>query len=76
MNLSQFLRCARLYSRMGWAVQEQLDDVRANNTVDVNPSAIEEMMELMDKLYMNGIDDAGDMLDFLKELHEEKREQA
>lgn len=43
MELDQLMRFARAYNNLGWAVQEQLDDVIDGNHNDLNPNALEEI---------------------------------
>lgn len=43
MELDQLMRFARAYNKLGWAVQEQLDDVIDGNHNDLNPNALEEI---------------------------------
>lgn len=43
MELDELMRFARAYSRLGWAIQEQLDDIVNGNLDDINPNALEEL---------------------------------
>lgn len=43
MELDDLMRFARNFSNMGWAIQEQLDDIIKGDFSDVNPNALKEI---------------------------------
>lgn len=43
MELDEFMRFAQVYSRPGWAIQEQLNDIANGNLDDINPNALAEI---------------------------------
>lgn len=46
MELDELMRFARNYVKVGWAVQEQLDDVIRGDYSDINPNALTEIAQL------------------------------
>lgn len=46
MELDELMRFAQAYSNLGWAIQEQLDDI-AKGRDDINPNALAEIDERM-----------------------------
>lgn len=47
MELDELMKFARAYSKLGWAIQEQLDDIVNSNLDDINPNALTEIDERM-----------------------------
>ena len=46
MDMYDLMDFAKAYSRLGWAVQEQLDDlIEYPDTEDLNPNAVRRMLE-------------------------------
>lgn len=43
MELGKLMRFARAYNKLGWAIQEQLDDVVNGDYDDINPNALAEI---------------------------------
>lgn len=43
MELDDLMRFARAYSKLGWSIQEQLDDLVNGDFGDINPNALEEI---------------------------------
>lgn len=47
MELDQLLRFARDYSKLGWAIQEQFNDIINGDYSDINPNALQEIEQRM-----------------------------
>ena len=47
MELEELMRFARAYGKLGWAIQEQLDDIVNGDNGDINPNALAEIDERM-----------------------------
>lgn len=47
MGIDGLMRFARAYSKLGWAIQEQLDDLVNGNCDDLNPNAVDEINRTM-----------------------------
>jgi hypothetical protein len=47
MDLEQLMRFARAYNKLGWAIQEQLDDIANGDYDDINPNALQEINATM-----------------------------
>lgn len=60
MELDELMRFARAYSKLGWAIQEQLDDVVNGNLDDINPNALEELDSTM-RGFNDDLDEALDL---------------
>lgn len=58
-DLDQLLRFAKTYSRLGWAIQEQVDDVVNGSYDDLNPNALQEIKSRL-KGFDNELDEAID----------------
>lgn len=43
MELNELMRFAKAYSGLGWAIQEQLNDIANGDCSDINPNALEEI---------------------------------
>ena len=52
MELNQLIRFAKAYSSLGWAIQQQLNDVIDGDFSDLNENAVAEMWQKL-----NGYDD-------------------
>lgn len=52
MELDQLIKFAKAYSGLGWAIQQQLDDVIGGDLSDLNENAVAEMWQKL-----NGYDD-------------------
>ena len=54
MTITDFVESAKLYSELGWAVQEQLDDLLDNTYLepgDLNENAVRMIARFADELY-------------------------
>lgn len=47
MELDELMRFARAYNKLGWAIQEQLDDIANGDYGDINPNALTEISQTM-----------------------------
>lgn len=43
MELDRLIDFAKTYDRLGWAIQQQVDDILQGNTDDINPNALREI---------------------------------
>lgn len=43
MNLHDLMQFATAYSKLGWAIQEQLNDILKSDYSDINPNALAEI---------------------------------
>lgn len=43
MNLHDLMQFATAYSKLGWAIQEQLNDILKSDYSDLNPNAVAEI---------------------------------
>lgn len=43
MELDELMKFARAYNKLGWSIQEQLDDIVNGDCDDINPNALEEI---------------------------------
>lgn len=43
MELYELMKFARAYNKLGWAIQEQLDDIVNDVNDDINPNALAEI---------------------------------
>jgi uncharacterized protein YukE len=59
MELDQLMRFAHAYSKLGWAIQEQLDDIINGEHCDINPNALQEISKTM-RGYNGELDEAID----------------
>jgi hypothetical protein len=60
MEVEELMRFARAYNKLGWAIQEQFDDiVDGNDYDDINPAALQEINKHL-RGYNEDIDSALD----------------
>lgn len=60
MELDELMRFARAYNKLGWAIQEQFDDIVNGDCDDINPNALAEIDERM-RGYNDDLDAAIDV---------------
>ncbi len=71
MDLHDFIELAREYQSLGWAVQEQLDDVLDGESADdKNPNALRLIRTFLGKCERAGIDGATDAIAVATETSE------
>lgn len=46
MDMYDLMNFAKAYARLGWSVQEQLDDLIEDLDTDLNPNAVRRMLTL------------------------------
>lgn len=59
MELDDLMKFARAYNKLGWSIQEQLDDIVNNDYGDINPNALAEINRTM-RGYNDDLDTAID----------------
>lgn len=57
MELDELMRFARDYNKLGWAIQEQFDDLVNGDLSDINPNALTEIDQRM-RGYNDDLDEA------------------
>ena len=71
MDFTTFMRLARMYSKMGWSVQGQLDNILDGEDLsEQNPNAlkmIQELLQAFEKATEGGDEDSFTLLDEIKE---------
>jgi len=74
MELETLIRICKAYRQLGWAIQEQLDHVIADDMTgdNMNPHALGEITDWLDEVYNNLGD--GDLLHDVDQLHDRIRE--
>ncbi len=65
MDLDTFITAAKLYNRLGWAVQDQLDDILSGSIYECNPNAVRMCVEMFKQVEL---DDSEDVLQEMKEF--------
>lgn len=43
MEMNELMRFARAYNKLGWAIQEQVNDILNGDFSDINPNALAEI---------------------------------
>ncbi len=56
MDIETFVKLAKQYNDLGWAIQEQLNDVLQGDVDSVNPNALAYIKRFIDEAANSGVD--------------------
>lgn len=68
MDIQTLIELCKAYSKLGWAVQEQLEDALSSSDLsELNSNALRMIVEFLRKAEDNEVENAGDTADQIEE---------